>query len=537
YQASHAGVAVGEGVAACGTAAARGEPVMVADLGSDALWAPYRESVELPVGVTSCWSYPVKGRDGRVVGTFAFYMRDTDVPVEQLLRIVDASVHLCFLAIEREAVRREIDQVSNTDSLTGLLNRRGWHNVVAMSPALGRLSPSAAIVLEVDRLSDINRSEGLHAGDRAIVAVGRALQAQLLPGEALARVESNRFAIFVPGADEAIAELRSVEVRQRVNVTVGVDGHEVGVTATGGISLFPEHGRTAPDLLEHALLAAQDARSRGVATAVFDASASAGVRERLVLGGALRDAIERGSLMQWYQPQYKEDGTIHGFEALARWHHPVLGIVSPMRFIPLAEELGLLQELDFWAISRACRQVAAWTAEGVACGSISVNVSPDSLVRPGLVRHVADQLLATGVSPADLTLEMTERATSALPETGVVALRGLRSIGVGLSIDDFGTGYANLSNLATLPVTEVKIDRSFTAGVRTDRRSRALIRAIIGLAQDLALDVVAEGVENEDERQALLDLGCTVFQGYLYAPAMPADQAAAGPVPTAAGTP
>src|SRR5260221_4239628 len=243
--------------------------------------------------------------------------------------------------------------------------------------------------------------------------------------------------------------------------------------------------------------------------------------QRLAHSAALRTAMANDALKLHYQPQIRTiDGAIHGVEALARWHDPVLGEVSPAKFIPLAEECGLIEQIGLWSIREACRQMAEWRHAGLDIPCVSVNLSPINFQNVNLAAAVAEMLSIHGLPPQVLMLEITEGVILNERSVAIETMNSLRKLGVGLSLDDFGTGYSSLSRLAHLPIRELKIDRSFMRDVESDPSARAIVTSVVRVGQSLQLTVVAEGVETDGQKNLLTELGCDVVQGFLYAPAL-----------------
>jgi EAL domain-containing protein (putative c-di-GMP-specific phosphodiesterase class I) len=244
-------------------------------------------------------------------------------------------------------------------------------------------------------------------------------------------------------------------------------------------------------------------------------------KQRLVLSAALRSAIADDDLRLHYQPQIRTvDGAIHGIEALARWHDPVLGEVSPAKFVPLAEECGLIEQIGLWSIREACRQMAEWRASGLDIPCVSVNLSPINFQKVNLAVAVAGMLADYKLPPEALMLEITEGVILNERSVAIETMNAVRKLGVGLSLDDFGTGYSSLSRLTQLPIRELKIDRSFMRDIENNSSARAIVTTVVRVGQSLKLTVVAEGVETEGQRNLLTELGCDVVQGFLYAPAL-----------------
>lgn len=511
------GVEIGEGVAGCGTCAHRGEPVMVHDIETDPLWEPYKHQM-LPHGYKACWTYPVKHSDGSVTGTFAFYFHKYGGPDMQLERIAAASVHLCALAIEREESRQRLNQLVQYDALTGLPNRGHLHRHLdeLLAAASGR--EIAFFHLGIDRFRDINDTLGHAAGDQALVEMANRLKWQLSADQFLAYPEGNSFVLVVPDCDAHQATRVAERIQQVVRAPINVSGFELDLTASIGISQYPSGGREREALLNNAKNAMNRVKESGGGNfQFFSLEMNLVALDRLLLGAALRRAIAAGRLSLHYQPQVGTDsGSLHGFEALARWHDEEFGNVAPDRFIPLAEEIGQIDVLGRWALREACRQLAEWRDAGMAVPVVSVNLSPINFQSRDLPGFVAAVLGEHGLAGDSLTIELTESTMVALTPEMLEVVHGIRALGVGLSVDDFGTGFSSLSNLVNLPVTEIKIDRSFIDRCLEESQLQALVKAVVGIGRSLGLTVVAEGVETDAQCALLGEYRCPVIQGYLF---------------------
>lgn len=519
------GMRIGEGVASCGTAAHRGEPVMVYDIDTDPLWASYKHFV-LPLGLHACWSYPVKRRNGSVAATFAFYFREGGTPDVYLERIAHASVHLCALAIEREENRQRLTQLVQFDTLTGLPNRNQLHHLIDE-----RLTSSAAqgiffFCIDVDRFKDINDTLGHAAGDRALVAIANRIQKHLVPGQILCRAEGDLFVIVAPGGDVNGASLMAERLQNTISAPIEVDGHQLSLSASVGISHYPGDDDGRDILLAKAKQAMYQAKkSGGGGYRFFDSEMNLMAHDRLLIGAALKRAIAHRELYMCYQPQVRSDtGELYGVEALVRWHDAEFGEISPEKLIGLAEEIGEIEPIGLWALHEVCRQRAAWRDAGVPVPLVSVNLSPLSFRNRDLPTYIAGLLRDHDMPGTSLTIEITESAAMTLTRDMLEIVHKIRALGVGLSMDDFGTGFSNLSNLANLPVTEIKIDRSFIAQCLQESRLQSLVMAVIDIGKSLGLTVVAEGVETEAQWDLLKKHHCPVVQGYFFSrPLAPRD--------------
>jgi len=418
--------------------------------------------------------------------------------------------------LRAEAVVRELE--ARHDPLTGLLNRRGLVETVESWPP----GPRTALVLELRDGQDVNDALGHETGDELLVAVGRLLDA--LPDGVVARLNGDEFAVVLPGSDVASylglarAQLEAAPVRvHHLDLPIAVT---VGSAVAGSEELAPGL------LLRRAHLAKNRARRLGEAYAGFEPVDETASGDRLALVRDLRRALEGGELEVWYQPQLDlRTGRVGSVEALVRWTHAVRGPVSPEVFVPLAESSGLVDALTAVVLHSALAQTVRWRSAGlIEC--VAVNLSARSLT-PALA-GVLDQALRTAGLPASaLTLELTETALVTDAVRAAQVLRELADLGVALSLDDFGTGYSSLSYLRQLPLSEIKVDKSFVLAMTSDHEDAAVVRATVALAHDLGLRVVAEGVEDEASLQALRGLGCDLAQGYHVARPAPAERTTA----------
>lgn len=518
------GLSIGENVGSCGTSAFRGEPVTVTDIATDPLWEGPR-SLALPLGLRACWSSPIKMRDGRVAGTFAFYYRESRDPSRFHERIVEASLHLCRLAIEHDEARRRIAQLSLFDPLTGLPNRT--HLLAEGGEILKRSDAGksvAVFAVNLDRFSDVNSSLGHTVGDKILIEAANRLKDVTSSHVAtVSRTAGDSFVVVVTDCGGARASALADRVLHALGEPMSVDDITLTMGASIGISI--QMGETdLPTLVKQAETAMYQAKSDGRGLyRFFSPEMNRFAQDRLVLGTALRNALSLDLLSLHYQPQINlVTNSLYGVEALARWRDPQLGDVSPARFIALAEELGLIGTIGRWSLRKACSQMAHWSEKGLIVPAVSVNLSPLHFTDRTLPKYVSDLLAEFKLPAGSLTVEITESVMmDAGPET-LRTLAELHEIGVGLSMDDFGTGYSSLSSLTRLPINELKLDRSFMRNFETDVSAQAVATAVVRIGQSLGMTVVSEGVETARQAQLLTGLECNVAQGYYLARPMPA---------------
>ena len=431
---------------------------------------------------------------------------------------------------ERKALEHQLTHQAFHDPLTGLANRALFRDRVHHALLLRSRShhPLAVLFLDLDGFKSVNDSLGHSIGDALLRAVSGRLSSVVRPGDTVARLGGDEFAVL-------LEDLESIQVAQQVatrfieelHTPFALDDHEVFVGASIGLAVAGADD-DADEVLRNADLAMYRAKTTGKNKCeVFEPDMHHAAIERMAIEGDLRHAVVRNELRLHYQPIVDlRDGSIVGVEALLRWQHPTRGLVSPLDFIAVAEESGLIVPVGRWVLSEACRQVVRWQRETGVSLRLSVNLSARQLQAPRLAEHVAKTLRSTGVRPADLVLEITESMLVDDADRTIAKLHLLREIGVRLAIDDFGTGYSSLNYLRRLPVDVLKIDRSFVKEIGTESELTSLTGAIVGIGRDLGLETVAEGIEDTVQLDALREMGCAFGQGFLFARPLPPEEVA-----------
>jgi diguanylate cyclase (GGDEF)-like protein len=443
---------------------------------------------------------------------------------------------------EQERISRELEEsrehfryVAFHDTLTDLPNRALLNNHLQLSIDRAKTEAShlfALLFLDLDRFKNINDSLGHIAGDQLLISTARRLEECLRPSDMVARLGGDEFAILLDDVEEYNDVIRVAErVQSELMRPLSLGGHEVCTTASMGITLSTIGYEHPENILRDADTAMYHAKENGKARfEIFDAVMHARAVSRLQLENDLRRALERQELVVYYQPIVSlESNRIAGFEALARWPHPQRGFVSPSDFISIAEETGLIIELGRWVLEESCRRMSAWHLQhpGEKPLTISVNLSGRQLTQPNLIEQIKGILNETGLDPRTLKLEITESVVMDNAEIASSMLLQLRALGVQLSIDDFGTGYSSLSYLHRFPVNTLKIDRSFISRLGAGDENTEIVRTIMTLANNLGMDVVAEGVETENHLFHLKKMRCQYAQGYLFSKAVDAESASA----------
>ena len=429
-------------------------------------------------------------------------------------------VGVCSDITQVKQAQEKLDHLAHHDPLTALPNRLLFHDRLqhALPRAARDREQLAILFIDLDRFKNVNDTLGHHIGDELLQQVAAQLAARLREGDTLARLGGDEFIVLLENVD---GQYGATQVAEKLVAMFEqpflVAGHELFVTCSVGVSLFPDDAQDLNMLIRNADVAMYQAKARGRNGYRFYAPSMTGEGiERLRLETYLRRSIEKNEIFLNYQPQVEIDtGRLIGVEALVRWNHPELGLIAPARFIPLAEDSGYINQLGKWVLDEACRQMMRWQAQGLHVPKMAVNLSVKQFERGSMAGVVADILRETGLAPERLQLEVTE---SVIMNTGDALgyINDLHAIGVGLAIDDFGTGYSSLAYLKQLPVQTLKIDRSFIKDISSDANDEAIAIAIIQLGKSMQLSVIAEGVETQEQAAFLLRHGCRLAQGYFY---------------------
>jgi diguanylate cyclase len=484
---------------------------------------------------------------GRVERATLHLMKSLTYPIPVELRVVpsehDGAPGFAISAFDVSAWRANEERLTyelHNDRMTGLANGAALASALTLAQhdAEARGTAVALLLVDLDDYQRVNRAFGYDAGDALLRDTAQRLQALVSADETLARVTSDGFALLLRAAtrDEAkaAAEALARRLMTAVQQPYSFNGQAVHLSASVGIALYPESGYESPGAAYHELLlrradhALAQAKATGSnALAFHTAHADPADAERLKLEADLYDGVRNGEFSLHFQPiTSSQTGGVVGVEALIRWHHPVHGLVPPSTFVPLAESIGLINYLGNWVLKIACMQLVQWDAHDIALQYVAVNVSPQQFRDPRFTQNVRDALVLTGLDPRRLVLEITESLLMQDPAHAKALLEELTAIGIRFAVDDFGTGYSSLAYLQRFPLAKLKIDRSFVENLLTSRNDQAIVSAVVGLAQTLELELVAEGVETEAQRQLLTAMGCDHIQGWLVCKALPSEELA-----------
>jgi diguanylate cyclase (GGDEF)-like protein len=430
--------------------------------------------------------------------------------------------------VEATRTERHVRHLAYNDALTGLPNRALFND--HLSGCIERAGPAgqslALLYLDLDRFKFVNDTLGHEVGDKLLKTISDRIRACVRGSDCVARLGGDEFAVVIDDLPNlTVASVTAQKICHAVTAPVEIDGHEIVVSASVGIAIFPNDGLDAGMLLRRSDTAMYRAKKRTSDFQFFEGAMETLATEHLRLEGALRRAIERNEFAVFFQPiASAANSRLVGMEALVRWNHPLRGLVSPLEFIPLAEETGLIIPIGEWVLRTACRQLKIWHDAGQKNLYVTVNLSGLQLQQAGFVDTLRSALRDTGVDPRCVTLEITESMLMAHVDETLLMLDALKATGVGLAIDDFGTGYSSLAYLRRFPVDVLKIDRAFTCDMTRNTDDASIVSGIIALAHNLRLKVVAEGVETEEQRCFLSALKCNYIQGYLLSQPIPADQ-------------
>jgi diguanylate cyclase (GGDEF)-like protein/PAS domain S-box-containing protein len=422
-----------------------------------------------------------------------------------------------------------LDYQAHHDALTGLPNRTLFNDRLEHGIELSKRHGTklALFFVDLDQFKQINDSLGHQVGDRVLIAVAERIKAKIRKDDTLSRLGGDEFTIIMEDIKELEdTSLLAQKIQKVLTQPIHIEGHTLYISCSIGISLYPDDDTDANNLLKYADAAMYKAKEEGRNNFQFYSSEMTKFSlERMVMKTSLRQAIDNEEFIIYYQPQIDAvTGKIAGIEALIRWQHPVMGLLLPERFISLAEESNFILELDQWVMTTAMRQMYKWYEAGLNPGVLALNLSMRQLRHDDFIQILKESMTAIDFKPEWLELEVTEREMMTKPDESIIKLAQISKLGIKIAIDDFGTGYSSLAYLKRLPVDKLKIDQSFVEGLPHNKEDVAIVKAIIALAKSLGLDLIAEGVETDAQKEFLLDSGCKNMQGNYYGEPLPAEK-------------
>jgi diguanylate cyclase (GGDEF)-like protein len=503
-----------------------GKPVSITDITSEGSFE--RMALAARAGLHGGFAFPLL-LGSEVHGVMEFFHRDARAPDETLEQIAQSIGSQIGQYIVRKQAEEAVQFVATHDALTGLPNRVLFNQSLDRALALAKRHERrlAVLFIDLDRFKLINDTLGHDAGDTLLMEVAQRLTGSLRASDTVARLGGDEFVVLV---EEVSEPATIIDIAQKLIHALAepltLSGHEYRVTASVGISSYPDDAADIQGLLKNADIAMYRAKEQGRNNFQFYSTRmNVHSVERLSMEAGLRRALERDELVLHYQPKLDlRSGKVTGVEALVRWQHPEHGLVPPVKFIAVAEESGLIVPIGQWVLQTACRTHRAWSEAGLPHVRMAVNLSARQLLHVDLVKEVGGVLERTGCEPGCLELEITESMVMQNPGRAVELIRGLKGLGIAISIDDFGTGYSSLAYLKRFPIDSLKIDRSFINDLPRDPGNMAITRAVIGMAHSLKLTVIAEGVETREQLEFLRGHECDEMQGFYFSRPVPEAQ-------------
>ena len=507
-----------------GAAAYTGQAVVVPNVTDSPFWQKQR-ALLIAQGLRSSCSVPIFSGKGQVLGTISLFRSTHYQPGEKELELLAAISKLGAISIEQRHLAEMLEHQAQRDALTGLFNRSSLVGLLqhSVDRAIRHGAEAALLLIDLDRFKKVNDVLGHHTGDVLLEQVSERLKACIRESDVLARMGGDEFVIVLNSTSGKDGASRAAtRVLSQIREPFLVEGQNVSVGASIGITLYPGDGRDATTLLKNADVAMYVAKNQGGNRfSFFRREMQVALIKRLEIENGLRKAIERGEFEIHYQPQYRlHDGKLVAMEALIRWNHPDGGRILPEKFIPAAEESRLIIPIGNWVLQEACRQNRQWQEKGYPPVRMAVNVSAIQFTETDFADRVKEALKQSGLDPKWLEIEITESVILKDQEVVRENLARLKEIGVVTTIDDFGTGYSSITYLRQMPLDCLKIDRTFIREMQgedgTARKTRTLVNAFVSLAKNLNLNLVAEGIESEEQFQSLTEMGCELGQGFLF---------------------
>lgn len=515
--------------ACCGHAAYTKKLTITSNVESDPNWEKWR-SLALDHRIHSCWSMPILSTKGVLLGTFAIYHPQVRAPERYEIELLNVFSYLSGLALERNIKEQEIHYLASHDILTDLYNIRFLHDISKdiIQETKQNKTKFAILVMDLDRFKPINDSFGHAFGDKLLQQVAKRITDHVRDGDIVSRMGGDEFVLLLRDvSDKKLLFTIAERIIHEIRKPIIIENREFHVTASIGISIFPDHGNSLDLLIKNADIAMYQRKGAGgKSVALYNESMTERGIELFMLNEELRHALSKNQFELFYQPKMNaEIGKVIGFEALIRWNHPEKGLIAPSHFIPSAEESGFIEELGNWVIWEACRQVHEWKKQQDPIIPIAVNVSVNQFILTDIPAFVEKTLSEYNLPPSCLEIEITESVLNQHDQLIQNSVKRLQDLGVKISIDDFGTGYASITYLRQIRIDAIKIDRSFISSLPNNQEDAAIISALITLARELNIQIIAEGIETKEQLDFLLSKGCTDFQGYYFSQPLPAQKA------------
>jgi diguanylate cyclase (GGDEF)-like protein/PAS domain S-box-containing protein len=521
------GLINGPEVGSCGASSYTGKRVLVEDIAIDSKWKDLKH-VALPYGLRSCWSEPIKSSSGSVLGAFGMYHDYPALPNEEESNDLKSAARLASIVMDREHNQKRIRDLAYTDELTSLSSRSHFHlNVEELIKISARDKKKFGLLyIDLDNFKNVNDTFGHDMGDLLLINVAQRLKAACREIDYIARLSGDEFCIAI---NDEVDEYGAAHVAKRclelVSKPLELAGRNFTPACSIGIAHYPDNGTDLHSILKAADTALYYAKDLGKNRyAFYDTGLTQRAEYRFKIEQSLREAIDNQQLTVVYQPKIDmTTGCIDSVEALSRWDHPQLGYISPVDFIRMAEQIGMIKELTEWVLKTACQQIALWKKAGYSSIRMAVNISPSHFLDSDFLPLIERVIKETGITPGDLELEVSEGVVQT-NEENLNVFKYLNELGVLLAIDDFGVGYSSLASLKHLSIDFLKIDKYFIDDMLVDNKAKLLVSSMIEMGHNMGHQVTAEGVEKEEQFEMLQSLGCDSAQGYLFSKPTTAEQ-------------
>jgi diguanylate cyclase (GGDEF)-like protein len=512
------GIEVGPDVGSCGASSFSGERVLVENIETDSKWANIKH-LALPHGMRCCWPEPIKNSHDEVLGAFGMYYDYPALPDDEELKDLKSASRIAGIVMEWDHNQQRIYDLAFTDELTGLANRVHFYQYLdALIKSPGRHKRQFILLyIDLDDFKTVNDNLGHDAGDTLLKNISNSLKAVCRDIDFVARLSGDEFCILAEDINDEFAAKVAQRCLDAISQPIEVANRKLTPACSIGIAHFPDDGNCLSALVKAADISLYAAKENGKNQYTFyNLEMAQKAEHRIQVEQFLRSVIENNELSLVYQPQVDTTtGKIFGVEALARWKHPLLGDISPIEFIAIAEKIGLIKPLTEWVLNTACRQAVTWLKAGLPPIQMAVNISPIQFLDKDIVSLIKRTVSETGIDPAKLELEVTEGAIQT-DQQNLSILKDLKEQGIQLAIDDFGTGYSSFASLKHLTVDCLKIDKYFVDDLFGDKDARTLVASMIDIGQKLSHSIIAEGIESEEQLTIIKDMGCKMMQGYLF---------------------
>lgn len=493
--------------------------IFVSDIENNPLWSEFKD-VSLKHGLRYCWYAPVFDTQNELLALFSLFYDEYHSLTSLDKLFIEKAIYLTSLVIQHYYAEEKLNLMSYYDELTGLPNRRMFDekvkNIIKQYQNSGNRM-FGVLFFDLDRFKQINDIHGQHIGDLLLVEVAQRLRGYIREQDSVYRWSGDEFILLLNDVSKDEVEKITERIINELSTPFFIKGLEIYMSPGIGISLFPHDGESVDELLRKADAAMYQAKKEGRNNyQFFNPIHDIKTRETLEIENELRKALKKKEFILYYQPIIDlTTNKVSAVEALIRWEHPRLGKVSPERFIPIAEETGMILQIGEWVLTTACNQVKQWQDSGIDVPAMSVNISFRQFYQPNLVEMIAQMIDETGINPSSLTIEITESMTMDV-EAATRILYSLKNLGVNISIDDFGTGYSSFSYLKKFPIDYLKIDKSFIRDIAKSKDDENIATSILLMAQKLGLNVIAEGVETYEQLEVLRQNHCNKAQGFLF---------------------